>query len=202
VSKTRYIYQKEATQLLRKALKGAFPGQKFSVRMARGTNGIDVRWTDGPTCKEVQGVLGGFDGTGFDGMIDMSYSRNSWLNPETGEAAFAYTEGTGGSMGSVSAHAAENPWPGVGILVHFCTGYLSAVRTISRALIDQVSAEVEADFGHPPPAIEQYGKDCSYSPDFSYDEGWIYRHYAEALENKSAYVKPAQEPHRAKEQDR
>ena len=46
----------DVAKLIRKELKAAFPGQKFSVRVDRYSLGssIDVRWTDGPTIKQVE----------------------------------------------------------------------------------------------------------------------------------------------------
>lgn len=63
---------KTSIALMRKALRAAFPGVKFSVRMSRGTayGNANVRWTDGPTTAEVQEVTEQFRGEGFDGMTD------------------------------------------------------------------------------------------------------------------------------------
>ena len=49
----------ETAKLVRKALKKAFPGMKFSVRSSNYANGssIDVSWTDGPTMKAVDEVV-------------------------------------------------------------------------------------------------------------------------------------------------
>ncbi len=55
---------------IKTALKVAFPGTKFSVRMPRwGT--VYVRWTDGPSSESVEAKLARFEAGHFDGMQDM-----------------------------------------------------------------------------------------------------------------------------------
>ena len=58
----------ETAQLIRKALKEAFPGQKFLVRSNNYADGasIDVVWTDGPTQPDVENVAKTFTGATFD----------------------------------------------------------------------------------------------------------------------------------------
>lgn len=65
----------ESGKALRKALREAFPGTKFQVRMSRGTawGNYSVQWTDGPKTSEVQEVTNRFEGMGFDGMGDSTY---------------------------------------------------------------------------------------------------------------------------------
>lgn len=62
--------------MIREALKQGFPMTKFSVRMSKSTYdwNISVRWTDGPTQKQVKPILDRFESKGFDGMTDCSYS--------------------------------------------------------------------------------------------------------------------------------
>ena len=49
---------RETAAALRKALREAFPGARFSVRMASGTayGWLSVSWTDGPTVEQVDAV--------------------------------------------------------------------------------------------------------------------------------------------------
>lgn len=49
---------KDAAAAIRKGLRAAFPGVKFSVRKGAGTNAawIDVAWADGPNDDMVRGV--------------------------------------------------------------------------------------------------------------------------------------------------
>ncbi len=54
---------------IRKELKKAFPGVKFSVTSTY--NSISIRWTDGPTVKQVQEVTGKYEEGKFDSMQDM-----------------------------------------------------------------------------------------------------------------------------------
>jgi len=58
----------ETAELIRKALKEAFPGQKFLVRSKKYADGasIDVVWTDGPTQPDVENVAKTFTGATFD----------------------------------------------------------------------------------------------------------------------------------------
>jgi hypothetical protein len=63
----QYISAKDGNKLIRKALKEAFPGVKFSVR---GTDSTNVNWVDGPTEDEVSSIVSRFAGSYFDGMID------------------------------------------------------------------------------------------------------------------------------------
>ena len=67
-----FLTTANTSKLIRKALKGAFPGVKFSVRSKSYSGGSSARvwWTDGPTTVEVDHVVGRFAGATFDGMTD------------------------------------------------------------------------------------------------------------------------------------
>ena len=69
---TTYLSCAETAKLIRKALKEAFPGFKFSVRSHTYSGGasINVGWRDGPTGEEVERVARVFAGATFDGMTD------------------------------------------------------------------------------------------------------------------------------------
>ena len=69
---THYLTCAETAKLVRKSLKEAFPGIKFSVRSHTYSMGasIDVAWRDGPTTQEVEAVARVFAGATFDGMTD------------------------------------------------------------------------------------------------------------------------------------
>lgn len=61
-----------AAKAIRKELKTAFPGVSFSVKSeaySMGTS-VNVYWTDGPTSKEVNSIIGKYQYGHFDGMID------------------------------------------------------------------------------------------------------------------------------------
>lgn len=65
---------KLAVRNVRKSLKKAFPGVKFSVRSDYSS--VNVRWVDGPTAKAVDAVISRFDAGHFDGMADCyEYTR-------------------------------------------------------------------------------------------------------------------------------
>lgn len=98
---TRYISTTETAKLIRARLKVAFTDHKFSVRKTHHSS-IDVTTTvnrdDREFYDKVNAELHGFQGQGFDGMIDMSFYKDSWLNPD-GSAIIARHPGTVGSMG-------------------------------------------------------------------------------------------------------
>lgn len=57
-----------AAKNVRRDLKNAFPGIKFSVKSSYDT--ITVSWQDGPTHQEVEAVIGKYENGKFDGMTD------------------------------------------------------------------------------------------------------------------------------------
>lgn len=64
----------EVAKMVRTILKEAFPTHKFSVTSDRyaGGSSIDIRWTDGPTQKQVDKLTHLLEGKRFDGMDDSS----------------------------------------------------------------------------------------------------------------------------------
>lgn len=90
-----YLSCSETAKLVRKALKEAFPGQKFSVRSSTYSMGASIRvgWTDGPQTADVDKVVGCFAGSGFDGMIDLKTSNSHWLYPDGTVQVFEYEIG-------------------------------------------------------------------------------------------------------------
>lgn len=68
----KYLTCAETAQLVRAALKEAFPGVKFSVRSSTYSGGASmyVKWTDGPNIAQVEAVTDKFKGSYFDGSID------------------------------------------------------------------------------------------------------------------------------------
>lgn len=78
---SRYIPTTEVAQLVRAALRKAFPGVKFSVRSRSYSLGssIDVYWTDGPTAAAVDQLVGLYTGGRFDGMTDSKTHVESLL---------------------------------------------------------------------------------------------------------------------------
>lgn len=65
--------QVAAAKAIRKELKDAFPGVKFSVRSDSfaGGNSVDIRWIDGPKAADVEEITGKYQYGHFNGMIDL-----------------------------------------------------------------------------------------------------------------------------------
>lgn len=133
--KTTYLSVSETAKLIRAALKRAFPGVKFTVRSSSYSGGASIRvgWQDGPADRMVQSVTGQFAGGGFDGSIDMAYSRTHWLMAD-GTTCVASDPGTSGSGGS---HAPERNWmPSPDAkLVRFGADFVFTERQMSAALL-------------------------------------------------------------------
>lgn len=77
----RFLTCADTAKFVRKALKETFPTQQFSVRSRTYAGGasIDVRWTDGPTVREVESVTDRFRRSDFDGSTDMQEFRPAVL---------------------------------------------------------------------------------------------------------------------------
>lgn len=84
IGNIRHLSVTETAKIVRKELKREFPGVKFSVRSKSYAGGasIDVSWTDGPIGRDVQPLLHRFEGSHFDGMIDLKSTRYHWLRPD------------------------------------------------------------------------------------------------------------------------
>jgi len=132
----RYITAKDTAKLVRKALKRAFPDTTFSVRSDH--NSINVRWTDGPTTAQVDPIAKQYQGGGFDGMIDLAYTSQSWLLPD-GSATWAHSAGTEGSMGVVESY--DYPPPPGAELVNFGAKYVFTSRDYSAAFLGRMISE-------------------------------------------------------------
>lgn len=79
---------KVAAANARALLKAAFPGVKISVTMGRGYGSLSIRWTDGPTVKQVEEIAERFSAGYFDGMVDgYEYQRSPW-NETFGSAKY------------------------------------------------------------------------------------------------------------------
>ena len=144
-----YIDTADQAKLIRQALKKAFPGVKFSVRTSRyaGGSSVHVGWTDGPTSSQVEAVAGAYKGGGFDGMIDLAYSQETWLLPD-GSVRFAATSGTEGSRGTVPA-AVGSPMHPDARLVQFLGKYVSCQRRLSNDFRAILEAQVAEFAGEP-----------------------------------------------------
>lgn len=96
-----YLSVAETAKLVRGALAKAFPGQKFYVKSNSYAGGasIDIHYRGGPAAGEVEEAINPYKGGDFDGMIDLKYSRYSWLAKD-GSASRAWSPGTLGNAGS------------------------------------------------------------------------------------------------------
>ena len=81
MAQTEYIDIVDVAKLVRAELAKHFAGTKFSVRTSRYSMGCScsVRWTDGPSTRQVDAVIGRFSGKTFDGMDDSThYHDTEW----------------------------------------------------------------------------------------------------------------------------
>lgn len=76
---------KETGTEIRRALRAAFPGVKFSLRGSRGTGygWFSLSWTDGPTTRQVDAITGGFRSSYFDGMDDSTHQIPATMYADT-----------------------------------------------------------------------------------------------------------------------
>lgn len=79
-----------ATRNIRILLKAAWPKVKFSVRRSSYAT-LDVSWTDGPTQRRVDDLLGKFEAGHFDGMTDCYESRETPWNSLFGNCNYLFT---------------------------------------------------------------------------------------------------------------
>ena len=147
-----YISTTETAKLIRKALKKAFPDIKFSVISEKyaGGSSIRVSYIDGPKSADIDQVVSCFSSKGFDGMIDMSYHKYHWLQPD-GSVILAHSPGTSGSAGMVDPRENGRPHPDAK-MVSFGSDYVFVNRSYSKAAIETAVSELEKDWGLTRPA--------------------------------------------------
>ena len=158
----KYISTVETAKLIRVQLAKKFPAVKFSVKSRSYSMGssIDIHWTDGPTAKDVDAVVQGFCGGGFDGMIDLKYSIESWLLPD-GSAIHAKTAGT---SGSVPAFETEKPCEGA-VMVDFGPDHIFCNRSYSERAMLKAVLTVHDKYGLPLLNVKM----TPYGPEFEGD---------------------------------
>ena len=81
----------QVTTNIRRELKKAFPGIKFSVKK-RSCNAVTVKWTDGVTEARVKAITDKYRDSYFDGMKDLSVSCCSSFNAVYGGVGFIFME--------------------------------------------------------------------------------------------------------------
>lgn len=134
---TKYLSCAETAKLVRAALAKQFPGIKFSVRsdVYAGGASIDIRWTLGPTVKEVDRIGKQYASADFDGMIDMETNYAHWLLPD-GTAVVQSGPGTEGSMGVIPAIKPQSRPEGAQ-LVSFGAHYVQSARSYAAHWEDE-----------------------------------------------------------------
>jgi Large polyvalent protein associated domain 29 len=92
ISTKRRLSTAATAALVRKAVKTAHPGVKFSVRSKTYAGGasIDVSWTDGPTVPQVEATAKLYQGATFDGMTDSTHYHDSLLSTDDGAEVVSY----------------------------------------------------------------------------------------------------------------
>lgn len=173
---SEYISVTETAKLIRVALKKKFPETKFSVKSSKYAGGasIDVSYMDGPLAKAVEAIAKPFAGGGFDGMIDMAYSKSSFMLAD-GTVTFGNTSGTTGSMGLVPEVA--DPVPTGAKEVHFGADYVFVHRAHSVQAVQTALKEVAEKYGYPEWAELEVKEGC--------DSAWV-------PEGQKVYMKGAE----------
>ena len=73
-----FIDTTTVAKMIRKDLKEAFKGVKFSVKSDKysGGSSINISYTDGPTVDEVKNIVAKYEGADFDGMQDLKTNKD------------------------------------------------------------------------------------------------------------------------------
>jgi hypothetical protein len=93
-----YLGVVETAKIIRKHLKARFPSVKASVRSDKYAGGASIRInvpasTSDADLEAMQKAVEAFNSRGFDGMIDLSFYKHSWLLSD-GSAVPARSQGT------------------------------------------------------------------------------------------------------------
>ncbi len=139
-----HITRADVAKLIRTALGQKFPGVKFSVRSETYSGGgaIRIEWIDGPTAAQVEAIVDRYETKGFDGMIDLAYSRDIWLMPD-GSAHHAHTEGTEGSLGTVPETIHSAPGPDAVLVTNMSDSYVTCSRHHTAALVTRAIEQLK-----------------------------------------------------------
>lgn len=150
----------ETAKLVRKALARTFPGYTFTVHSSSYAGGasVHVGWYDGPPTSVVDSVARQFVGGGFDGMIDMAYSVESWLEPD-GTAHIAGSPGTTGSKGVYEPVVADPRSPDAR-LVRFGADHVLCQRDLTEEAAALISRKARQRFGEPATDYDRSTREC------------------------------------------
>jgi len=168
-----YASAKLGAANIRQELKRAFPGVKFSVTSDTfsGGDSIDVRWTLGPTTKEIEAVIGKYQEGDFDGMEDIYNHDRSNVWPELfGGAKYVHESRSDGTAYAQIAGQLCDLWsiprPDSGQYWDLVHEKADDVRETTRALlavtslpagVDAVTAEHMPGTDRNPSFAEYYG---------------------------------------------
>lgn len=200
MSKVEYISPADTAKLVRKALKANFPSVKFYVNTSTYSMGasITVKWQDGPTTKEADQIVKAYEGSDFDGSIDLKCHWDHWLLPD-GTAQLAKGCGTAGSRGYLAGQDNPKPHPDAK-LVSFGADYIFTERAHSRELVEQVGQRIHQETGWDiPPIVEggwwagrkERGKTYSFERGYGLGDTLDHNeHYNRELWSTSACEKP------------
>lgn len=135
-----YISAANTAKLIRRALKKAFPDQKFYVNTDSYAGGasIDVNWMDGPTDKEVAKVVKAYAGKNAD----------HWLMPDGTVEIARYW----GDYGQSFDHRDKPPCPEAR-LVGFMANHVFTKKAYSPEHVERLGQFVAAETGWDMPTI-------------------------------------------------
>lgn len=186
----KYVSAVDTAKMIRKLLKREYPDIQFYVRTDKYAGGasVNITWKDGPGEDEVRGLVGPFEGKGFDGSIDMSYYKAAWILPD-GTATLAHTSGTRCSMGYIPESDTPKPHPDAQ-LASFGISSVRTSRYFSQKRLERAIREVKDEFGFSwAPEIVEQGfwvggkrKGDAYSFERDYKHESELREYWAALE--------------------
>jgi hypothetical protein len=137
----------EAAICLRAVLARKFPGVKFSVR---SDGSLNVRWTDGPSYREVNAIARAYSFEGFDGMVDCRYQIRRWLARD-GSISLAHSPGHAGGGGT---EAVGDPHHASAVLVNHGPDFVFCTRERSPAAELELARRVAEKWGVEMPAFE------------------------------------------------
>ena len=177
-----FISASDIASLCRSALKKQFPSVKFSIRSKYYAGGcsVDLSWMDGPTKEKVDQIINMFSTKGFDGSIDLAYSKSLWLYPD-GSASVARDEGTQ-SSGGYHPEVIRSAKKTGGILVEeIASCWVMTQRSLSASLLEKGIEAVKAqnwavldgvDWSKVTIQTGNFGSWISYAPNI-----WVYNSY-------------------------
>jgi hypothetical protein len=165
-NKKMYLGVADMAKILKKELRSRFPNTKFSVVSSSYSGGcsIDVYYTDGPAFEDVDKIVQSYRGKGFDGMIDMSFYYELYLNKD-GFLRTYKSEGTADCMGVYNAYS--NKLPEGAILVNTSHPYTFTNRKISEEIREKAARDMAKYMGIEYIDMQQRPRNTSY-------ENWYY----------------------------